>query len=93
MKVFYSVLYPNIKSPKEYQDLEGIPESTAAEKIVKKIVKANNLSMDNLHIYMESDNATGCLAMACYDEQQKRLAHEAWDNLQSNYAKNDILSA
>ena len=38
-KGFDSTLCPKIKLPKEYQDLEGIPESTADEKILKKAKK------------------------------------------------------
>ena len=39
VKIFDSALSPKIKFHKEYQDLEGMTESTMADKILKKEVK------------------------------------------------------
>ena len=44
-KGFDRVMSPKINLPKEYQDLEVIPEGTAAKKIMKRSVKLNNLAM------------------------------------------------
>ena len=42
-KVFDSAMSPQIKLTNEYQDLEGIPDSTVYDKRLKDSVKANNL--------------------------------------------------
>ena len=45
-----------------------MPDSTAADKILKKAVKSNNLAMAHLHFSMDSDKPKGWLAKACnYD--------------------------
>ena len=67
-KVFDSALSPKIKLPKEYQDLEGIPESSVADKILKNAVKSKTLAMAYLHMYVKSAKTLGCLSKACDGE-------------------------
>ena len=57
-KVFNSDLPPKINFPKEYQDMEGMPDITANEKILKKVAKEKKLAMSYLHLSVDLDKAT-----------------------------------
>ena len=80
-----------IRLPSTYTYADEMPESTEGEKKKKKAMKANNLAMLYFHMEVESVKSTVCLAKACDDDYPNNHAYLAWDLLQRNYAKTNML--